>query len=242
MGKSGSPGSVVVGVDGSRAAVAAAKWAVVEAVSRDVPLRLVHVADVEPVSLSDALRDATAAIAATGQPVTVETATLSGRAGTALIEESLGAAMVCVGSSGIGRLARMLLGSTAAALAERAHCPVAVIRADNELKPIAGGWIAVPASGDFDTDAVVHLAMQEARLRGAPVLALGSQARISRWAKRYPEMNVRSVDPGVGIVGYLHTTREPIRFVVLGHADTGDLPRIVGAHNRPGCSVLVVRQ
>ena len=33
---------VVVGIDGSRAAVGAALWAVDEAVSRDIPLRLVY--------------------------------------------------------------------------------------------------------------------------------------------------------------------------------------------------------
>jgi hypothetical protein len=149
---------------------------VVEAVSPNVPLlRLVDVCDVEPVSPSDALRDASAAIAETGQPIPVETATLPGRSDKALISESLGAAMICVGSTGIGRMARMLLGSTAAALAENAHCPVAVIRADHASKPLDDGWIAVPVSNDFDNDAVVHLAMQEARLRGAPVLALGLQ-------------------------------------------------------------------
>ena len=34
---------VVVGIDGSQAALDAATWAVAEAVSRGVPLRLVHV-------------------------------------------------------------------------------------------------------------------------------------------------------------------------------------------------------
>ena len=34
--------SVVVGIDGSQAALDAAIWAVAEAVSRDIPLRLVH--------------------------------------------------------------------------------------------------------------------------------------------------------------------------------------------------------
>ncbi|MGE5696200.1 MAG: universal stress protein [Candidatus Sericytochromatia bacterium] len=236
-----SPGSVVVGVDGSRAAVAAAKWAVVEAVSREVPLRLVHVADVEPVSPSAALRDASAAIAQMGRAVTVETATLSGGADAALVEESLSAAILCVGSTGIGRMARMFLGSTAAALAERAHCPVAVIRDGIDLAP-SDGWIAVPITDDFDNDAVVHLAMQEARLRGAPVVALGSQTRLSRWAQRYPDVRVRCVDAGSEVAGYLETTDEPIAFVVVGHGDIRDVPRIIGPHNRPGRSVLVVRQ
>ena len=37
--------SVVVGIDGSKAALRVALWAVDEAVSRDTPLRLVHVID-----------------------------------------------------------------------------------------------------------------------------------------------------------------------------------------------------
>ena len=40
---------VVVGFDGSEAAIAAALWAADEAIARDVPLRLVHAANVAPV-------------------------------------------------------------------------------------------------------------------------------------------------------------------------------------------------
>ena len=38
--------SVVVGIDGSDAAIAAALWAADEAIARDLPLRLIHAADV----------------------------------------------------------------------------------------------------------------------------------------------------------------------------------------------------
>ena len=38
---------VVVGVDGSNAAINAAKWAIDEAISRDVPLRIVHARHIE---------------------------------------------------------------------------------------------------------------------------------------------------------------------------------------------------
>ena len=37
-----SPARIVVGIDGSDAAINAAKWAVTEATSRDIPLRLIH--------------------------------------------------------------------------------------------------------------------------------------------------------------------------------------------------------
>ena len=43
--RNSSPPAVVVGIDGSRSAVDAALWAVDEAVSRDIPLRLVYAID-----------------------------------------------------------------------------------------------------------------------------------------------------------------------------------------------------
>ena len=42
-----SPPAVVVGIDGSRPGIDAALWAVDEAVSRDIPLRLVYAIDPE---------------------------------------------------------------------------------------------------------------------------------------------------------------------------------------------------
>jgi nucleotide-binding universal stress UspA family protein len=45
MTRTQSPTSIVVGIDGSDAGVRAAQWAVDEAVSRDVPLRLVHITE-----------------------------------------------------------------------------------------------------------------------------------------------------------------------------------------------------
>ena len=134
---------IVVGIDGSQAAIQAAEWAVDEAVSREVPLRLVEVIaeQVEPAPFASvgnvrmeveyaetALRIAAAAVAAAGKPVKVETAILQGDPAAALIAESRNAEMVCVGSVGIGRFARALLGSTVAELAEAATCPVAIIR------------------------------------------------------------------------------------------------------------------
>ncbi len=48
-----SPPSVVVGIDGSRSALDAALWAVDEAVSRDIPLRLVYAVDPDDSSGAD---------------------------------------------------------------------------------------------------------------------------------------------------------------------------------------------
>jgi nucleotide-binding universal stress UspA family protein len=57
--------SVVVGIDGSQAAVQAALWAVDEAVSRDIPLRLVYA--IEPYGAPDTNPQHAAQILATGE-------------------------------------------------------------------------------------------------------------------------------------------------------------------------------
>src|SRR6476619_5412396 len=132
---------VVVGVDGSDAAIDAAIWASDEAVSRDVPLRIVHVTHIEDqraatdddlrldVQYAEAsVRAATAAVEATGTQVKIETEVLWGTVKTVLIDESRNAAMICLGSVGIGAIAGKVLGSTAATLAKESRCPVASIR------------------------------------------------------------------------------------------------------------------
>src|ERR1700739_927605 len=160
--------SIVVGIDGSQTAINAALWAIDEAVSREIPLRLVHVIHPAPgaanlaavtedpleVEYGEAvLRIAADALTATGKPVKVETALLRGDAGAALIAESPSPEGVCVGSVGIGRFTRALLGSTAADLAEGAHCAVAIIRAHHDHpRTRDGGWIVVPLDHSPDTD------------------------------------------------------------------------------------------
>ena len=74
--------AVVIGVDGSAVAQHAALWAVDEAVSRGIPLRLVHVVDSEDVKPDDSARRraaaesavcrVVAAVEATEKPVSIE--------------------------------------------------------------------------------------------------------------------------------------------------------------------------
>ncbi|MGH3642390.1 MAG: universal stress protein, partial [Mycobacterium sp.] len=181
------PGAaIVVGIDGSQAAIHAAEWAIDEAVARDVPLRLVHVASIDstagsspyevPLGIEYAetvLRQADAAIRATGRQVEVNTAIVRGAPTTVLLAESRDAELVCVGSVGIGAISRKLLGSTAMALAEGAHCPVAIIRDRGAGQPTDRRWIVVAVKASTDDEDIVVTAMEEARLRHAPVLAVG---------------------------------------------------------------------
>jgi nucleotide-binding universal stress UspA family protein len=197
---------VVVGIDGSGAAINAAKWAVDEAISRDVPLRIVLVTHIEgqPVAPGDdfrldlqyaewSLRAATAAVEATGKPVKIETDILWGSPDTALINESRTAAMICVGSVGIGAIAKELWGSTAARLAEKAYCPVAIIRSPHNQPPSGPDWIVVAVQGHADDESVIEYAMDEARLRHAPVLAVGV------WQEDFGETGYDDLDSDQGV-------------------------------------------
>jgi len=77
--------SVVVGIDGSRSAVHAALWAVDEAISRDIPLRLIYAIDPADTTSTDpedaardlakadvAVRHAFTAVESTDKPVKIE--------------------------------------------------------------------------------------------------------------------------------------------------------------------------
>jgi nucleotide-binding universal stress UspA family protein len=265
---------IVVGIDGSQAAIQAAEWAVDEAVSREVPLRLVEVItqQAEPAPLASvgnvrmeveyaqaALRIAAAAVAADGKLVKVETAILQGDPAAVLLAESCDAAMVCVGSTGIGRFARALLGSTAAELAEAAHCPVAIIRTRQHRAKPDIDLIVVAVNDSPGNDDVVERAIKEAQLRRAAVLALGVwqqdlgemphdevERRVRVWEQRYPSVQFHALATRTGIADFLDVSSSRIQLAVIGSADTDQVASLVGPQSHPilghaECSVLVVR-
>ena len=270
MNQPQSPGWIVVGIDGSDAAINAAKWAVTEATKRDIPLRLIHVTRERQADVADddlgldteygetVLRGAAAAIHAMGERVKVETDIVHGPPESALIGESRHAAMICVGSVGIGRITRRVLGSTAVALAQGAPCPVAIIRANRDAETTNTGWIATVVDDSPDNDAVLAQGFREARLREAPILALGVwrwglgeipydqlERRLAPWVSRYPEVHVRPAAARRGAAEFLTHTEETVRLAVVGSDEAGEVARIVGPvpHMFPhydGCSVLVV--
>ncbi len=268
------PLPIVVGIDGSQGAIRAAEWAIDEAVSRDVPLRLVAVIpkQAEPAPLESvgnvrmeleyaetALRVASAAVTANAHPVKVETAVLRGDNASALITESLDAEMICVGSVGIGHVARAILGSTAADLAEGAHCPVAIIRSGQHRPKPDSPLIVVAVNDSPGNDDVVECAVKEAQLRNAPVLALGVwrqdrgemrhdelDRRVRAWQQRYPDVQFHAIATRTGIADYLDVSDSRIQLAVIGGVDTDQVTNLVGPHSHPilghaECSVLVVR-
>jgi len=262
---------VVVGIDGSHAAINAARWAVIEASSRDIPLRLIHaIPELKPGEPAadgslgteygeTVLRDASAALHAMVEQVKIESDLVHGSPESVLIDESRHAALICIGSIGIGQVARRVLGSTAHSLAKKAHCPVAVIRSNREAGELPSGWIAIVVDDSPSNEAVLEYGFTEARLRQAPILAMGVfrrgfgeipyrqlDHRLGPWAAEYPEVHVHPAAARHGAAEFLRGTAEPVQLAVVGTSDAGNVARMVGPmtphFGYAGCSVLVVRE
>jgi nucleotide-binding universal stress UspA family protein len=228
---------IVVGIDGSTSARHAALWAAVDAGRRGLPLHLVHAYDipigypptiVAPGAVRKALgeqgshwlreaRDAVTDIAPDLEPdLRLEHAT----AAPALVEESRRAAMIVLGTRGRGGFAGLLLGSTAVALAGRAHCPIVAVRGRHQDElPSLDGPVVVGVDGTPAGEAAIAFAFAEAAIRGRALTAVhtwtdsvveealaGGSAldvrplleraheilaeRLAGWQEKYPEITV----------------------------------------------------
>lgn len=259
--------AVIVGIDGSQAAIHAAEWGTDEALDQGVPLRLIAVTKATHPSTEDYYRDikhaetslekARVAIEATGKPVKVETEIRRGQPAAVLVSESRDAAIICVGSVGIGRYSRALLGSTATEVAEKALCPVAVIRSRLDQSRRDVDWIVVAVNDAPDRDVVVDQAMREAQLRNLPVLAIGATRHdaaasdeldnyLQPWRRWYPDVRIYPIATGASVARFVEEHDDMAPLAVIGSADADRLAAIIGPHEHPvfrhaESSVLVVR-
>ena len=135
---------ITVGVDGSEGAVAALRWAAAEARLRGGRLRAVHAwriptmayGYVPPVSLDDDLGRAAAegldkwlgAVAPALEGIQVERLTAEGSASAVLTDAAADAELLVVGSRGLGGFRELLLGAVSHQCAQRASCPVVIVR------------------------------------------------------------------------------------------------------------------
>lgn len=168
---------IVVGIDGSKHAVRAARWAALEAASRDVPLRLVYVVDAVDAGQENidraqhALHKAWKAVADTHIDVKLESEIVSGNPAECLAEESRGASMVCVGDRGKNDTPDAPRGSTAVEVARRAPGSVAVIRrAHRDFDHRK--WILAVLDESASATAVFEAAEADSAWREAPILML----------------------------------------------------------------------
>ena len=270
-----TPQSVVVGFDGSRAALDAALWAVDEAASRDIPLRLLYAIDPAGADTRDAahelataeiaVRYAFTAVEATEKPVKIEVEILQEKPARALAAASRSAAMICVGADGLRNATRGRIGSTAAALANSAHCPVAIIRRQSVSMSTNPGAILVEVDEWPTGSAVLQCGVDEARLRGAPLRVLTTwqsrftdvhdaravtdgnrlaqaqlDRRLARWRRLCPDLDIASVTNHGSTLNYLARHAASVQLVVIGCVGAGELvgPAGLAVLHDTDCSVL----
>lgn len=228
---------VVVGVDGSQHALHAVRWAAADAVRRGDSLCLVHAFD--DVSLRYArlfpkADEISAMFRTRGNRLLQNAREVAGEVEPslhprlefspdgpvdALVDVSRDASLVVVGATGLRRMVRTLVGSVPAALAARAHCPVAVVRP----QAAEAGPVVLGIDGASAGERAIGVAFEEASWRGALLLAVNVwddviisvlfeenrralepsaieehadallAQRLVRWRDKYPDVEVRRV-------------------------------------------------
>ncbi len=177
-----SPGTIVVGVDGSDVSRQAIDWAADQAALEGRALLLVHVEDVHPIldgSYPETLwqpparwtraliDEAVDQVRARTPGVEVGTHLTRGLAQDVLTDLSENASLVVLGSRGRGPLSSTLLGSVGVAVAMRATCPVIVVRPHHPGVVRHGVMVAVDTTAD--SSAVLELGYRQASLHGLPL-------------------------------------------------------------------------
>ncbi|MEO3772488.1 universal stress protein [Micromonospora sp. B9E7] len=177
---------VVVGVDGSPSSLVAAEHAARAALLRSRPLHLVHgflhplgygvplnpydLGVPAPSEEAQKMLERTAAELADRWPgLVVEVRQVAGGPGITMVEESRRADLVVVGSRGLGGFAGLLLGSVGAQVAAHAHCPVLVVRPDEQPIPVDAP-VLVGVDGSESSRLAASYAAGEAALRDVPLV------------------------------------------------------------------------
>ncbi|MEU4641835.1 universal stress protein [Micromonospora sp. NPDC023814] len=178
--------AVVVGVDGSEAALRAVRLAAVEATRRNRPLRIVH-GFIWPLlrvpvdapaggppgaglrhQAEQLVAAATTEAEATVPGLRVSGEIIDGEAAAVLLGESPAAAMIVLGDRGLGGFSALVVGSVAVQVASYADCPVLVARGTDR----PDGPVVVGVDGSETSRLAVEFAVEEASVRDAPLVAL----------------------------------------------------------------------
>ncbi len=182
---------VVVGIDDSPSTEAVLKWAVDDARSRHVPLRLVHAhhwryvyarspmyADIPDADLQLSGHFAEQLIALAIEHaqeldagVEVDGEILDGDPAEVLVRESHFAGALVLGSRHLKALGSIVLGSVGAATAARAACPAVVVRGSASLID-EGAAVVVGVDGTKASETVLGYGFEHASRHRAPLRAV----------------------------------------------------------------------
>jgi nucleotide-binding universal stress UspA family protein len=180
----------VVGVDYSSASEIAVAHAAWQAHRRGLELRLAHglLVPVPTVTPMTPYYDQNALLTAAEERIAqvsesvrtrypdlpISIAVVPGFGGKALVEESVTASLVVVGSRGQGGFLGVLLGSVAAQVSTYAHCPVLVVRQQPEAQEAGqeAGPVVVGIDGSVRSADALRFAADEAGARDVPLIAV----------------------------------------------------------------------
>lgn len=194
---------IVAGIDGSEAALGAARWAAAFAGRLGLPLHLVHsspatglipdvafsaeeLEDMQQAYRSDLLNSAETALREWAPEVELISITDNKAPAAGLLEAAGQAAMIVLGATGAGSVERWLLGSTVLRVANKAVCPVAVWRGELADAALDDRPIAVGSDGSPISEAATRLAFEWARVLSVPVTAVRTWTGSSAVASAEP--------------------------------------------------------
>ncbi|WP_330229868.1 universal stress protein [Nocardia sp. NBC_00508] len=180
--------SIVVGIDGTATALAAARWAGAVAKRQHAPLVLLGVAPTLDYPLTSSteinlvpelraaaknkLDEAFETVRADQPEVEIRQLVEDGMPARRLIEHSAVARMIVVAANLGDRLSTLLLGSTALTVANKAACPVTVWRGSVDRPLPDGRPVLVGVDGSLSSTAAVAEAFELAAALEVEVIAL----------------------------------------------------------------------
>jgi len=220
---------VVVGVDGSRLALDAVRWAVTEARLRRAPLHILHGAPYAAGSTvgtrraRDILGRAYTVAYRIDPTLRISTEHTERPATPSLLDAAQHAQLLVVGMGGGERPQEVLVHSVALEVSGRSPCPVAVVRGRYHSPARAPVLVGVD---DPATDtAALNVAFQDAQTHRGRVVVLhagddnplvGGVAALEQWTSRFPDVPVEVKVVQESPVPALLAAAVQARLVVVG--------------------------